>query len=490
MRILDAVLIPFKNLFRSKVRTILTIVSMMVGAFLISIMMSVGNGLENFLVSQVTMFSNDRTISVRKQVDSFGPVNFGGVQEYQEPEQQEQQDSDSQQDQDGSTKELQSGNLQQQGFPSGVTQESDIQNQEQESESVYDEYLSERQLDKEDLEKIKEIDHIETAIMSSIFEPDYLQYDEEKKLTASVISMPEELIKELNLYILEEDMLEEDRFIVVSQTYAEEWGEEPEDLIGEEIQLSVTKREQTSSDRETKIFNFQVAGITEKGLLSSMVFSSPEASNEVNAYIYGKDVEEYSENEKAFEIQVIVEDNQYVQEVDEKIEDLGYESDTYEESIGQIDVVFDVINLVLSGFGIVALVVASIGIANILLMAVYERTREIGVMKAVGATRGNITVLFTLEAAWLGFWGGVFGVVVSWLIGRAINYVLHEGINIFGIINFAGPLVDYPSFDVSVFNIGLILLVIAVTTVVATVAGLYPAWRASKLDPIEALRSE
>ena len=176
--------------------------------------------------------------------------------------------------------------------------------------------------------------------------------------------------------------------------------------------------------------------------------------------------------------------------IDKSIEDCGYISTTYDEAIGQIGIVFDVINAVLSSFGGIALIVASIGIVNTLLMAIYERTREIGIMKAVGATRMNIGTMFTAEAVSLGFFGGLLGLCFSWGVGRLANYILHNGIVFGGCEIMSAYLADYPGFDVSVFSIETVLLVLAVTTIVSFVAGLYPSWQASRLDPIEALRHD
>ena len=160
--------------------------------------------------------------------------------------------------------------------------------------------------------------------------------------------------------------------------------------------------------------------------------------------------------------------------------DLGdYSAETPEESAGSLASGFRIIQAVLSIFGLIALAVASLGIVNTLIMAIYERTREIGVMKAVGATRGTIRLLFTVEAGSIGFWGGLVGVVVAWIVGAIINLVAH--------LTF---LRDYQGFNISAFPLWLILAVVALSTIVALVAGLLPANRAARLDPIEALRYE
>jgi putative ABC transport system permease protein len=100
-------------------------------------------------------------------------------------------------------------------------------------------------------------------------------------------------------------------------------------------------------------------------------------------------------------------------------------------------------------------------------------------MKAVGASKGTIRLLFTVEAGSIGFWGGVVGVVLAWILGQIVNLVSH--------LTF---LKDYKTFDISAFPLWLLLAVIGLTTGVALVAGLLPANRAANLDPVDALRYE
>jgi len=134
---------------------------------------------------------------------------------------------------------------------------------------------------------------------------------------------------------------------------------------------------------------------------------------------------------------------------------------------------------VLGALGLIALGIAALGVTNTMVMSVLERTREIGVMRALGARRSTIRRLFTFEAAALGFFGGLFGVIIGYvfvlvakpIIGRAVKSGKLTG------LNFSVP-------------IWLIVLVIAGTTAIGFVSGLLPARRAAKLDPVEALRYE
>ena len=374
---------------------------------------------------------------------------------------------------------------------------------EDEAQNPFEESL----LKVEDLEKIREIEHVEEAAFESISEPDYIRLDDEdsKKLKVTLYGVPIGIREELSFSVLDEDLLDKDDSVVLSDGYAEEWGIDREDLVGEDVWIRVSQTGnvsmgnipmggalggETDEDVETKEFSMKIAGFFEKSLLSSIGFTSPEIINILNAYISDESVEEYAKDEKAMELIVIVDSEENVLAVDEAIEDLEYTSMTYEETIGQIGVVFNMINAVLSSFGIIAMLVASIGIANTLLMAIYERTREIGVMKAVGAPRSTIGLLFTVEAAWLGLLGGTFGLLISWLIGRAANWILHNGISIGSFTLVDGFLAEYPTFDISVFSLSMIGIVLAITTFVSVLAGMYPAWRASRLDPIDALRHD
>src|SRR5690606_28361281 len=107
-----------------------------------------------------------------------------------------------------------------------------------------------------------------------------------------------------------------------------------------------------------------------------------------------------------------------------KLNELGYGASTYEDQIGSILDAIGIAQLVMSLFGAIALAAATLGIINTLLMAVLERTQEIGLMKALGMRRGGIFAIFTYEAMTIGFWGGLLGVLGAYGIGSIINNVL------------------------------------------------------------------
>lgn len=142
---------------------------------------------------------------------------------------------------------------------------------------------------------------------------------------------------------------------------------------------------------------------------------------------------------------------------------------------------FAVINIMLASVGGLALFVACLGIINTMIMAIYERTREIGTLKAIGASRGDIRWLFMLEAGMIGLIGGAIGVVGGWVLGIGLNRLIQWYIE----------QQDLPvSADFFVVTWWLALAALGFAALVGIVAGLYPANRAARLDPLVALRYE
>ncbi len=169
-----------------------------------------------------------------------------------------------------------------------------------------------------------------------------------------------------------------------------------------------------------------------------------------------------------------------VEGVATQIRGLGVGAATAKDFVDQQSKMFTILGAILGGIGGIALVVAAIGVINTMIMAILERTREIGVMRAVGARRSTVRRLFTFEASILGFWGGVFGVLVGYGLTKIANAVLNKQLANNSV--HASNIIHLPLW--------LVLAVIGITTVIGMLAGLYPARRAAKLDPVEALRYE
>jgi putative ABC transport system permease protein len=179
-------------------------------------------------------------------------------------------------------------------------------------------------------------------------------------------------------------------------------------------------------------------------------------------------------------ISVKVKNPAQVQIVEDAIKKMGFGTFSILDASRGLQQVFKVLYAFLGIFGSLALIVASIGIVNTLVMAILERRREIGIMKAIGASDGDVKKLFFAEAGAMGVLGGIVGVAFGWIIGQVINF----GTNIY--LKRQG----FPPEHFWAVPLWLVAFAILFAFVVSLVSGLYPAGRAARLDPVQALRYE
>lgn len=177
---------------------------------------------------------------------------------------------------------------------------------------------------------------------------------------------------------------------------------------------------------------------------------------------------------------VRVKDAVDVKAAEDAIKKMGFSAFSLLDATRNLRLVFTVFDLLLLIFGSLALVVASLGIINTLVMAILERRREIGVLKALGAADRDVQRLFFAEAAAMGLLGGVLGVAMGWLIGRALNF----GTDLYLTRQ------QLPAITVAAVPWWMVAAAIAFSVGVSLAAGIYPASRAAKLNPVEALRYE
>ena len=179
-------------------------------------------------------------------------------------------------------------------------------------------------------------------------------------------------------------------------------------------------------------------------------------------------------------IWVSVNDKKNVDAVMGEVKQLGFGAAAGKEEIDNQAVAFTIIGAILGGIGGIALLVAAVGVINTMVMATLERTREIGIMRAVGATKKTIRRLFRVEAGLLGFIGGLYGVIISFGFAFGLNQILNKQLSDSGIANR----------NLVSISPQVALVVLLITTLIGMLAGSLPARRAANMDPVEALRYE
>jgi putative ABC transport system permease protein len=182
-------------------------------------------------------------------------------------------------------------------------------------------------------------------------------------------------------------------------------------------------------------------------------------------------------------ISVEAESEEVVGELSKKIEDRlkkmrggkDFEVLTTKQLVERIAVVLDIVEFVLAGIASISLIVGGVIVMNTMLVSVLERTREIGVMKATGATVNWILGIFLLESGLMGLIGGGLGVIIGTIIAKVIEMIGQKHIG---------------SMFITVVSGKLVLAALLLSLSLGILSGIYPAWRAAKLDPVEALRYE
>ena len=163
-------------------------------------------------------------------------------------------------------------------------------------------------------------------------------------------------------------------------------------------------------------------------------------------------------------------------EVQKQIADMGYDVYSNAEWLESEQKTMGYVQAILGGIGAVSLLVAAIGIANTMMMSIYERTKEIGVMKVLGCDMRNIQTMFLMEAGFIGLIGGTIGLLISFILSFVIN-------------KLASAANEYMK-GISYIPLGLVVLALGFAVLVGMLAGYFPSRRAMKLSPLAAIRNE
>lgn len=258
----------------------------------------------------------------------------------------------------------------------------------------------------------------------------------------------------------------------------------PPDLVGQTVKLSLIKYDQEGNEIR-KSLPIRIIGIFQesRGEADYSVYMSLSEVTNFNEWMMGRRINRSRDGYN--QLVVNVESVDKVLDISDQITQLGYQAYTPQSYVQGINSFFLILQVIFGGVGAIALLVAAIGIANTMAMAILERTREIGLMKAVGATNRDVLSIFLGEAAGIGLIGGLGGVLLGWSAGQVIN--------VLALSYLAGQSAQQggPPPSTAVYTpLWLPIFSLIFATLIGLLSGLYPALRAATMVPVTALKYE
>lgn len=427
------------NLFRNKVRTFLTIIAIFVGSFTIILNVAINSGVNSFIDEQTDALGGDNFIMLMSD-EATSAMGGTGM-----------------------------------GTNGGPTEYID-------SKTV----AAETSLSEEDLEKLKKIDGING---DSFYSPTPMggegyfassKTDKKYAIQGLIILPPGNFKIPLATGRLPDDSKNTYQ-VTLEPEYAKALGyDSDEDIIGQTITVGI-KNDVLDTWTDIPV---EVVGVEANGIVSSSLgaIMSRALYNKIFDVAYQHLPSSYKDNLPTYYVMATFDNERFTEdEIKQSVADAGYFAWTVTDMMGTIRSFFDVIMVVFNVFGGIALLAAAIGIVNTLLMSVEERTREIGLDKALGMSSWKIFLSFAIEAILIGFWGSALGVCVAMAIGTVVNAAVHAP---------GGFLEIFPTFDLFRFTPGTVIPLVLIVMFIALLAGTAPAIKAARKNPIEALRYE
>lgn len=437
MNLIDLIATANHNLFRNKTRTILTIIAVFIGSFTIILSNAINTGVNDFIDKQVESIGGDGYIEIMPKVMS-------------------------------------------EELTALMSGENSIKEYDPNKASIETVSITE-----DDLNKIRSIDGIEKVNTYHTAKAEFITSDKtDKEYTVSVALSPDNSLN-VDMYAGRKVDSESDKYeIMISEDYVKTLGfASNEDAIGQNVKIGVKQSAKcyvVENPRDClATVDATITGIQAPGILTSFA-GGVRANIALNNALYDLAMEGVpaSAADKAY-FAIGSADPAKLDQVRADLDAIGFTVSTIDDTAGTIRTFFDVILVVFNIFGGISLLAAAIGIINTLFMSVQERTREIGLMKAMGMSNGKVFLEFSLEAVLLGFWGSVIGIAISMGIGYAANNLAHQTF-----------LADFPTFSLVIFAPLNMLIITLIIMLIAFIAGTAPAYRASKQSPIDSLRYE
>jgi putative ABC transport system permease protein len=434
MRAVDLIGSAVANTFRSKTRTILTILAIFVGAFTLTLTSGLGTGINAYIDRTVTSIGATDVLAVTKTNAAPTGVAADKPVEY-DPDAVES-------DQPG---------------PPGSTVSA---------------------LKPSDLKALSRIKGVRDVQPTRSISPDWIRVGDGKKYVIDVGALVAGQSLQLAAGTQPDDGASDPQLVLpVSFVHPLHLGD-ARSAIGHTVSIAIT-----DGKRKRHVVDATVVGVAEKGLASttnqSLVPNTALSDELFDAQSIGVPADQVKRYAQASVFFDPADTDDEISALKDRLTDAGYTGSTVADQLGGFKTVIDGIVLVLDAFAVLALLAAGFGIVNTLLMSVQERTREIGLMKAMGMGDGRVFTLFSLEAAFIGFLGSAIGVVIAMLVGGGVSSRLS-----------ASLLSGLPGLTLIAFDPLALVAIVAVVMAIAFLAGTLPAARAARADPVESLRYE
>lgn len=427
----DLVTSALGNIFRSKTRTILTILAIFVGAFTLTLTNGLGTGINSYIDDTVDAVGAPDVLTVTRAAESSSRFNGDGPVEY-----------DPDRISDGSR-------------GTAVTA-----------------------LTEEDLTELNAVDGVVEATGVQTLTPDFIQAEGSSAYVVTVANFVEGQSVSLVAGV-EPQRDGEQPELALPTTYVAALGFADADAArGQSVTLQVTDAEGATHEIQatvTGVAEEALAAPTGAGIIINETLSD-ELYHAQTIGLPSDQSEKFAQATVRFDASM---SDEGVIDLKDRLADDGYTATTVADQLGVFTAVIDGIVLVLNAFAVIALLAAGFGIVNTLYMSVQERTREIGLMKAMGMGSGRVFALFSLEAVLIGLLGSAFGIGVGMLAGNGLSQTLADGL-----------LSNLPGLTLIAFDPIAILSTMGLIVGIAFLAGTLPAARAARAHPVESLRYE
>lgn len=320
-------------------------------------------------------------------------------------------------------------------------------------------------IDDSSIKKIKMMSTVEKISLQAVFPGQTTLGEFSSETTINIID--DDFFSLEGKSILEGRSFEEGdvKKVIVNEITGRMFDLNKKDIIGKKISFIVFVYDEEGNMLPHQLNEvFEVVGVIDNGGGAEIWLNNKDAlSIPISDYQFAK---------------IKATDSKEMEEIREKLIGMGFLVSSLSDTIDQANKIFSVIQFILGIFGIIALIVAAIGLVNTMTIALLERTNEIGIMRAIGASQKDILFLFLSESLIVGLFGGICGVLLGIIEGELFNFI----VNIVA-VNLGGQPVN-----LFVYPLWFIVFVVTLSTVVGLIGGYFPSRRASRLNPLEALR--